>query len=255
MAAGRETAGAAEDASTEVSRLRAALAEYAAQLAERDAQLAERDAQIAKLAEQVAKLTAQIERQLEKLNQNSKNSHLPPSSDGPGKGSSGSPKARASRSKSKRKRGGQKGHRGAHRVLFWPPDAVDRIVDLYPPVCLGCAAALSPTSDPAACRYQRVDLYDHRPYVIEWRRHEVECPRCGARTRAAYDRNEIPSSPFGPSLVAVVGLLTGVYHLSRRQAQRLLQELFGVSVSLGALSAMEHRASEALKPAYPPVAA
>ena len=242
MAAGRETAGAAEDASTEVIRLRAALAEYAAQLAERDAQ-------IAKLAEQVAKLTAQIERQLEKLNQNSKNSHLPPSSDGPGKGSSGSPKARASRSKSKRKRGGQKGHRGAHRVLL-PPDAVDRIVDLYPPVCLGCAAALAPTSDPAACRYQRVDLYEHRPYVIEWRRHEVECPRCGARTRAAYDRNEIPSSPFGPSLVAVVGLLTGVYHLSRRQAQRLLQELFGVSVSLGALSAMEHRASEALKPAY-----
>ena len=41
-----------------------------------------------------------------------------------------------------------------------------------------------------------------------------------------------------------------MYHLSRRKAQRLLRELFGISVSLGALSAMERRASEALESAY-----
>lgn len=133
--------------------------------------------------------------------------------------------------------------------VLLPPNAVAKVVDLYPSVCLECAAALASASDPAACRYQPVDLCDHRPHVIEWRRHEVECLRRGAQTRAAYDRNEIPSPPFGPSLVAVVGLLTGVYPLSRPQAQRILQELFGISVSLGALSAMENRASEALKPA------
>ena len=43
---------------------------------------------------------------------------------------------------------------------------------------------------------------------------------------------------------------TGLYHLSRRQAQRLLQELFGIHISLGALSAMERRASAALETAY-----
>ena len=91
---------------------------------------------------------------------------------------------------------------------------------------------------------------DHRPHVTEWQRHEVCCPHCGAHTRADYDRAAIPSSAFGPCLVAVVGLLTGVYNLSRRQAKRLLLELFGISVSLGDLSDMEHRASEALKPAY-----
>jgi transposase len=51
-------------------------------------------------------------------------------------------------------------------------------------------------------------------------------------------------------LVAVVGMLTGVYHLSRRGARSLLQELFGISMSLGALSAIEQRASEALTAAY-----
>jgi len=43
-------------------------------------------------------------------------------------------------------------------------------------------------------------------------------------------------------LTATVALLTGAYHLSRRKTQRLLWELFGISVSLGAISAMEQRA-------------
>jgi transposase len=51
-------------------------------------------------------------------------------------------------------------------------------------------------------------------------------------------------------LVAVVAMLTGVYHLSRRKAQQLLRELFGVELSLGALSRMEARASQALAPAF-----
>jgi len=45
----------------------------------------------------------------------------------------------------------------------------------------------------------------------------------------------------------VVALLTGAYHLSRRKTQKLLHELFGIGVSLGALSTMEQRASEALQ--------
>ena len=86
--------------------------------------------------------------------------------------------------------------------------------------------------------------------MTEWRRHGIGCHRCGTFTRAAYDTAQIPASAFGPRLVAIVGLLTGVYNLSRRQTQRLIRELFGISISLGALSTMEHRASEALKAAY-----
>jgi transposase len=109
---------------------------------------------------------------------------------------------------------------------------------------------LPKVSDAAACRYQQLDIRDHRPHLSEWRRHEVCCERCGAWTRAAYDAKKIPSSAFGPCLTAVVALLTGAYHLSRRKTRRLLHELFGVSVSLGAISRMEKRASEALKSAH-----
>jgi transposase len=226
------------DRDTELAKLGAELAKRGAELAERDARLAEQDAKIAALTEQVAKLT-------ELLSRNSKNSHLPPSSDGPGAGGAASGR----RSKSKRKRGGQKGHRGNHRELV-PHERVDTFVDLFPDVCLGCAGQLPPTFDLAACRHQQIDLRDHRPHVTEWRRHEVECSRCGTSTRAAYDGAQIPSSAFGPCLTAVVAMLTGAYHLSRRKTQRLLLELFGIVVSLGAISAMERRASEALESAY-----
>jgi len=216
-------------------------------LAERDAKLAERDAKLAELVELVSKLTGQIEKLTEQLSQNSRNSHLPPSSDGPGSGS-GTGTTGGKRTEPGRRRGGQKGHRGSHRELL-PPEDVDTVVDLFPKVCLGCACELPQVVDLAAYRYQQLELRDHRPHVTEWRRHEVTCERCEASTRAAYDA-QIPSSAFGPCLTAVVAMLTGAYHLSRRKAQKLLVELFGISISLGAISAIEHRASEALACAY-----
>lgn len=206
-----------------------------------EAALEARDALIADLRKEIAELR-------EKQDRNSTNSHLPPSSDGPGAGSrSGGP--RRKKSKSKRKRGGQKGRRGSHRRLA-APELVDEFIDLFPTSCSGCASHLPSTVDRDAQRYQQVDLREYGPHLTEWRRHEVECPRCGTTTRARYDASQIPNSPFGPGLTAVVALLTGVYHLSRRQAQRLLHELFDVSISLGALSALERRASDALEPAY-----
>ncbi len=214
-----------------------------------EAALAETNARNTELLEQLAKLLAQVEKLTEQLNQNSKNSHLPPSSDGPGSGSSTGSSGKKKKPKSGRKRGGQKGHRGSHRELV-SAESVDLFEDVFPEFCVGCADQLPWTPDADARRYQQLELRDHRPHVTEFRRHEVQCGRCGFRTRASYDRAKIPSSAFGPCLTAVVGMLTGVYHLSRRKAQQLLLELFGISVSLGSISAMEQRASEALKSAY-----
>lgn len=212
------------------------------------AALAERDAKIAVLTELVAKLSAQNEKLTELLGQNSKNSHLPPSSDGPGS-SAGSGAAGKPRPKSKRKRGGQQGHRGSHRELL-PAERVDTFIELFPEVCLGCARELPKLSDAGACRYQQLDLRDHRPHLTEWRRHEVDCERCGTSTRAAHKGANIPNLAFGPRLTAVVALFTGTYHLSRRKARRLLFELFGISVSLGAVSAVEQRVSAGLKSSH-----
>ena len=198
-------------------------------------------ARIAELEAQVARLNAKIEQLLEELGKNSSNSHLPPSSDGPG----AAKKTRKPKPKGKRRRGGQKGHRGAHRELL-PPERVDEVVDLFPEVCLGCTAALAQLIDDDPRRHQLLELVDGRARVTEIRRHEVRC-NCGHRTRVSYADANIPASPFGPRLVATVAMLTGVYHLSRRTAQAVLLELLDARISLGAVSSMEARASEALK--------
>lgn len=221
------------------SELRARIAMLEAELLARDAKLAEIEAVVVKLVAQNGELR-------EKLDRNSRNSHLPPSSDGPGQSARGKGKGGKA---GKRKRGGQKGHRGAHRMLM-PVEEVDDPIDLFPECCEDCGAMLPETPDSDPRRHQVLELLIGKRHITEFRRHEVGCRICGHRTRAGYDSATIPSSPFGPQLTAKVAMLTGVYHLSRRNAQQLVRELFGISISLGAISAMEARASEALKPAF-----
>jgi transposase len=198
--------------------------------------------QIGQLLEQVTALTARVAELTERLSQNSRNSHLPPSSDPPGTGG----KAGAPRPKSGRPRGGQRGHRGSRRELV-AADKVDDVVDLYPAECESCWTALPEQPDADAKRSQWIEVPPLRPYIKETRRHEVMCPCCGHKTRAAYDDQEIPASPFGPRLMSIVALLTGVYHVSRRSTAKLLSDLVGVPISLGAVSAVEARVSEAVE--------
>lgn len=208
-------------------------------------QIAELQTELAEVKEQLATALGTIARLTEQQNQNSTNSHLPPSSDGPGATARGV--RRPKKKKSKRKRGGQKGRRGAHRELL-PVERIDEVVDLFPEACEGCARLLPQVHDVDARRYQRIELLLTGPRVTEWRRHEVRCA-CGHCTRAPYDASVIPASPFGPRLVSIMAALTGVYHLSRRRAQTLLHEFFGIDVSLGAISKMEARTGDALKSA------
>ena len=215
------------DEVTEVERLTAALVSERARTAE--------------LEERVAKLEEHLAKALGLLSQNSSNSNKPPSSDPPNA-------KQAKKQKKVRRRGGQKGHRGSRRQLV-PSEQVDEVVDLFPAECESCWNPLPQVLDKFPKRHQLTDLKPLAVHTTEWRRHAVVCPCCGYKTRAKYDPEVIPRLSFGPRLMAVVALLTGVYHLSRRQAVRLLRELLGVRMSLGSVSAIEKRVSEAVEPA------
>jgi transposase len=214
------------------------IAKLEAELSAKDARIAEQDERIAELIRQVAEL-------VDRLGQNSRNSHKPPSSD--------PPSARAGRrgkggAKSRRRRGGQTGHRGFRRDLV-PADKVDAVVNLFPSECENCWERLAETPDAKAKRYQTTEIPPLKPHTTEVRRHAVTCGGCGFRTRAAYDESKIPASPFGPRLMAMVALLTGVYHLSRRKTVQLLSDIVGLPISLGAVSSVEARVSDAICPA------
>ncbi len=219
------------------------IAELEAELAAKDAQLAAQAERITELESRVEALLRQVAELTERLGRHSGNSNLPPSSDPPGVRGQRPGK----RDKGKRRRGGQPGHRGFRRVAV-PPERVDDIVDFYPDNCEHCSAALPRTPDPQAKRYQYTELPAFEPHTTEYRRHSVGCPRCGGKTWAPYDATAIPRSPFGPRLMAAIALVTGVYHLSRRKAVSFLSDLLGVRISLGAVSQVEGRVSEAVVP-------
>ncbi len=212
------------------------------EIAELKAALVAKDAEIAGLMAQVAALIKQVAELTEKLGKNSGNSNKPPSSDPPSTRAERREKDR----KSKRGRGGQPGHPGSKRELL-PPEQVDAIVDVFPPECKNCWAALPKTPDPTPQCYQTTELPPVTPHTTEYREHAVVCPCCAYRTRAQCDQSQL--SPFGPRLSSVVALLTGVYHLSRRATVSLLADVVGVQISLGAVSAVEARVSDAVKPA------
>ncbi len=218
------------------------IAALEAELRSRDAQLAEQKTLIAQLQDEVAKLT-------EKLLQTSRNSNLPPSSDPPGHGGGGK-KPKKSRKpkkpkKPKRKRGGQPGHKGHHRELL-PAEQVDDFADVYPDKCENCWEPLPEVPDPKATRFQVTEVPQVVPDVTEHRVHTVACTGCGHRTRG--DDRRVPASAFGARLQSMIGMLTGVYHVSRRQAVTILRELLGVRISLGSVSAAEARVSSAIEP-------
>ncbi len=197
--------------------------------------LAELEAENAALRAENAALQAKVTELEARLNTNSSNSSRPPSSDPPWTQLArkrGQPGQR-------RKRGGQPGHQGHHRERLEP----QAVVDLLPGRCAACRRLL-PGRDPQPAWHQVVDLVDGRSVVTEYRLHRRRC-RCGATTRALLPPG-VPTGAFGPTLLALVALLTGKYRLSKRAVQELLHDLHHVRVSLGAIARVERTVSAAL---------
>ncbi len=204
--------------------------------------MAQREQEILQLRQEVTQLKALVGQLLEALKQNSRNSHKPPSTDPPSQ-----KRKQRKKGTKKRKRGARKGHKGHQRVLV-PESEVNAFIDLFPSECENCWKPLPQVPDTDARRFQVTEIPPISPHTTEYRRHQVQCACCGHRTRSGHEQ-QIPDSPFGPRLSSIIALLTGAYHMSRRQTKKLLQDLLGVTISLGGISRVEARVSDALTPA------
>jgi transposase len=186
--------------------------------------------------EQQAARIVELER---KANQNSRNSHKPPSRDGPGTFRGGQLPQRDKR----RKRGGPKGHEGHHRELL-SSEQVQDLIDVCPSACEHCGATLVGT-DLAPERQQKVDIPPIRAEVTEYRLHALKCDGCGEVTRGRLSEG-VPVGCFMPRMLAVIALLSGAYRLSKRQIQQLLGDLLGMGISLGSIITVEQSVSQTL---------
>jgi transposase len=172
----------------------------------------------------------------DQLNQTSRNSSRPPSSDPPHR-------ERPHRPRSTRRRGGQPGHPGSTRTLI-PVEEVDEVVVLKPAQCTHCQAPLS-GDDPKPWRHQVIELPPIKPVVTEYQWHQLACPACGETTRAPWPAG-VPSGTYGPRVQATVALYTGAYRLSKRTTQQMMDEVFGVPMSVGTISPLEQATTEAV---------
>jgi transposase len=186
----------------------------------------------------VQELEAELATLRERVNRNSRNSSQPPSTDGPDV----PPKPRE-RPKHKRKAGGQPGHPGATRELV-PPEQVKDSHDIKPDTCRTCGHELE-GQDAVPHRHQVIDIPPVIAEVVEYRLHSLTCPVCGTATRAELPPG-VPQGAFGPRLQAMVALLSGRYHLSKRDIAEIMNDFFQAEISLGSVSALEQRTSAAL---------
>jgi transposase len=190
------------------------------------------------LEARIAALEATVRHLTEQLRQDSRTSSRPPSSDPPQASSQ-----RPRREPSGRRPGGQPGHEGQTRALVSSAQ-VDVLIPVKPERCTRCQHPLQ-GEDPQPQRHQLTEIPPVRPIVTEYQVHRLVCPVCGESTRAELPVG-VPTGEFGPRLQAIAALCTGAYHLSKRTTQRVMEELFGVAISLGTLATLEQATVQAL---------
>jgi transposase len=194
------------------------------------------EARVEALEAMVQALHEHNRRLQEQLHQTSRNSSRPPSSDPP-------QHERPRGPRSKRRRGGQPGHPGSTRTLI-SVEEVDEVVVLKPEQCTHCHAPLR-GDDPQPWRHQVIELPPIKPVVTEYQWHQLVCAACGAVTRAPWPAG-VPSGTYGPRVQATVALYTGSYRLSKRTTQQMMDDVFGVPLSVGTISQLEQATTAAV---------
>jgi transposase len=123
-------------------------------------------------------------------------------------------------------------------------EEVDAVVVLKPDRCSGCHAPLW-GDDPTPFRHQVIEIPPLQSVVTEYQWHQLVCAGCGEVTRAPWPEG-VPSGTYGPRVQATVALYTGAYRLSKRTTQQMMEEVFGVPMSVGTIGPLEQATTEAV---------
>jgi transposase len=151
------------------------------------------------------------------------NSSIPPSQ--------GRKPSRAERRAAKKR----KGRPGVFRTLAANPD---RIIESVAERCPHCAHALTAADQSGFHAYDHVELPPIRPVTTRIHRHRGVCPNCRRGFSAPPPRGMPPGSPFGPDLTALILHLHVTQAIGFERLVRLLDEVFGIRLSEGAIANM-----------------
>lgn len=202
----------------------------------------ERDQRYATLEKRVQELEAEL-RLLR--GRNSSNSSMPPSANPP------NAVKPAAKQRSGLKPGAQPGHSAQNRVRL-PPEQVTKVKRFVPTTCERCQRPLpaeAGPNEPPPVWHQVIELPKVVAHVTEYQGHARTCPGCGHCTQAAIPQ-AIRAHAYGPRLTAAVSCYTGDYHVSKRDAQGMLETVLGVDMAVGSVVACEQESSAATAAAH-----
>jgi transposase len=203
------------------------------------AQTAQIEAQAAQITE-LARRVAELEAKLGQPPKTPENSSVPPSQ--------GRKPNRAERRAANKR----KGRPGVFRPLATNPD---RIVESLAECCPHCAHQLSPADQPGFHAYDHIELPEIRPVVTRIHRHRGTCPHCRRGFSASPPAGMPPGSPFGPDLTALIVHLHVTQAIGFERLAQLLDEVFGIRISEGAIANLIARAQTPLAASAATIAA
>jgi transposase len=195
---------------------------------------AEKDALIRAQWEQVETLirrVAALEARLGEPPKGSSNSSVPPSRDRKAN--------RPRRPPRGLRREASVGRAGGGRALHPDPDEV---VIARLTSCPHCATAMAAADQELVERYDKIELPPVKPVVTRVERHGGICRCCGVRVVAPVPAEYEPGSPFGARIAALAVYLRYVQAISYQRLSRLFADLYGLSISEGALANLFARA-------------
>lgn len=160
-----------------------------------------------------------------KINTNSKNSSMPPSSNIFGK-----PNPKSLREKSGKKPGAQKKHKGHTLKQIEKPDEINEIKIK---VCSGCNASLENISAQSFEKRQVFDLPQPKVHVIEHRCEIKKCITCGKVNVAKFPKDVMAPVQYGVNIKSMVAYFQNQQMLPFGRLVETFKDLFGLPISEG----------------------
>jgi len=191
------------------------------------------------LKEQVQALTTHVTELAQRLDQHSRNSSKPPSSDGPAK-----PRTQSLRTPSGKKPGGQKGHAG-HTLKQVENPA--HLVTLPLSSC-SCHADLTNETVTGYERRQLFELPEPTLEVTEYQGEINTCPQCGIAVTASFPDHLHAPAQYGPRFRSLLVYLQNQQLLPLSRISQMMADLYGAPVSEATIDDASRRSYEYLAP-------
>src|SRR5215831_12104755 len=183
---------------------------------------------LARIDELLARI-AELEGRGGKPPKTKSNSSLPPSS-----------RQKANVADKSGKKKCRKGRPGVARELCPNPDVTR---DFFAERC-ACGGKVPLKGQVLAHAYDHIEIPPIRPWTTRNNLYKGDCACCGKTVTAEPPADMPPGSPFGPGIVALVTYLHGCQMVSYARLAEMLDGLFGLKISEGAVANMLARAAK-----------